>query len=354
MTPTVAARDGFRAVGGELVVQSGGEAGLPAKLDTARQALGQVRETLGLTLPIEVRAKQIRCMDQGAAMAVAGGLDDLGREFKRTSVDLKRLIGPDKQDAAEAGAKGGRGNKGSGSDTNPFTKDQLRRQRELKQVPDDVVDRVFAEAEERGDLPSEREIIQAAKPKTSKYTGDRSNEYYTPHRIIDAARDVMGGIDLDPATCETAQEHIQAVTWYGADDDGLSQLWHGRTWLNPPYSDRNLDEWVGKLIRHVEAGDVPEACLLLHASTDTKYGQAALSHSAAVCFHAGRIRFEGPSAGKGGAQIGQMICYYGANRDRFAEVFGEIGAVGSFSAQKGEVEPVHRGEAEAKAGGDGR
>ena len=352
MTPTVAARDGFRAVGGELVVQSGGEAGLPAKLDTARQALGQVRETLGLTLPIEVRAKQIRCMDQGAAMAVAGGLDDLGREFKRASVDLKRLIAPESKGA------GGRPKKGEEktmpSEGTVFTPKQLRRQRELKQVPDDVVDRVFAEAEERGDVPSEREIIQAAKPKTSKYTGESSNEHYTPVRIIDAARDVMGGIDLDPASCETAQVRIQAATWYGAKDDGLSQIWGGRIWLNPPYSNRDLDDWVGKLVRHVEAGDVPEACLLLHASTDTRYGQTALSHSAAVCFHAGRIRFEGPSAGKGGAQIGQMICYYGANEDRFAEVFGELGAVGSFSAQKGEVEPMHRGEAEAKAGGDGR
>lgn len=315
--------DGFRPVAGDLVAQSGQKAGLPAKLDTARQALGQVRESLGLTLPIEVRAKQIRCMDQGAAMAVAGGLDDLGREFKRTSVDLKRLIAPEPKPA-------GRPKKGeeiSSSDNEIFSENQLRRQRELKQVPDEVVDRVFAEAAERGDVPSEREIIEAAKPKTSKYTGDSSNEHYTPVRIIDAARDVMGGIDLDPASCETAQVRIQAATWYGAKDDGLSQTWHGRIWLNPPFSNRDLDNWVGKLVRHVEAGDVPEACLLLHASTDTKYGQTAISHSAAVCFHAGRIKFEGPSAGKGGAQIGQMICYYGANEDRFAEAFEELGNV---------------------------
>lgn len=202
--------------------------------------------------------------------------------------------------------------------------ERARRQAEkAKQRADAKAERVCRRKMARAEL-GEGE----ASEKTKYFKGAaHSNEHYTPIRIIDAARDVMGAIDLDPASCETAQERIQAKTWYGEDDDGLVQEWAGTVWLNPPFSSRNLDQWVSKLLSHVDAGDVPEACVLLHASTDTRYGQTAIEGCTAICFHAGRVKFEGPSKGKGGAQIGQMIAYYGAHRERFVETFADIGAV---------------------------
>lgn len=65
-----------------------------------------------------------------------------------------------------------------------------------------------------------------------------TNEQYTPAEIIEAARELMGAIDLDPASCPMAQETVKAEVWYGAASpfgtDGLAEPAAGRVWLNPP------------------------------------------------------------------------------------------------------------------------
>ena len=66
------------------------------------------------------------------------------------------------------------------------------------------------------------------------YTGNQ--EWYTPSEYVEAARRVMGEIDLDPASSELAQETVRASSYYTKDDDGLVSEWSGRVWLNPPYS----------------------------------------------------------------------------------------------------------------------
>ncbi len=54
----------------------------------------------------------------------------------------------------------------------------------------------------------------------------RSNEWYTPSYIIEAARQVLGSIDLDPASCALANQTVKAAKYFTVDDDGLAQSWN--------------------------------------------------------------------------------------------------------------------------------
>jgi len=74
------------------------------------------------------------------------------------------------------------------------------------------------------------------------------DECYTPGWIVEWVRGVLGGIDLDPATCEQAQRTVRAARYHTLADDGLAQDWAGRVFLNPPWGGGQKRRWVDKLL----------------------------------------------------------------------------------------------------------
>lgn len=158
-------------------------------------------------------------------------------------------------------------------------------------------------------------------------------EWYTPVQIVDAARCVMGGIDLDPASSELANQNVLADRFYTIADDGLQLDWRAdRVWLNPPYARGVIDNWIDKLFYEVARGHIGQWMCLVNNATDTRWAQRLLSGSSAVCFLRGRVRFETPDGADGKAPLqGQMVVYggmYGMPRKLdFRRVFETSGTV---------------------------
>jgi len=157
--------------------------------------------------------------------------------------------------------------------------------------------------------------------------GSGEDEWRTPQQYIDLARDVMNGIDCDPATHPQAQEIIHAATFFTKQTNGLAQEWHGRVWLNPPYSQPLIADFVNKVEGEYLAGRVSAAIVLTHNYSDTKWFHKLASVDAAMCFTLGRIKFLGPDGEVGNPTQGQTFHYLGQDVDRFIEKFSTIGFV---------------------------
>lgn len=158
-------------------------------------------------------------------------------------------------------------------------------------------------------------------------TGTGQNEWFTPARYIAAARLVLGKIDLDPASHPLAQQMVLAEEFFTKQDDGLSKDWRGKVWLNPPYAQPLIAQFVHKLVEQYVAGNVPAAILLTHNYTDTTWFQEAAKLASAICFTRGRVKFCEPDGTTAAPTQGQAFTYFGDDGEKFAHVFEPFGFV---------------------------
>lgn len=121
------------------------------------------------------------------------------------------------------------------------------------------------------------------------------DSWETPFNLFLQLEREFGPFDLDPcASPETAK----CSQFFTPEDDGLSQDWFGKVFMNPPYG-KNIIRWVRKAYQESQRGCM--VVCLLPASTDTiwfhKYclkGEIRFLRGR-LCFGASKIRAQFPS-----------------------------------------------------------
>lgn len=156
-----------------------------------------------------------------------------------------------------------------------------------------------------------------------------SNEWFTPAQYVDAARELMRGIDIDPASNATANEVIKATMYYGIDSNGFDKPWHGRVWLNPPYgrdlAGSNQDAWSRRLLGQYKAGVTTEAILLVNANTEAKWFQPLYDYL--ICLTNHRIKFYTTDGTSSQPTQGNALIYLGTQQERFVQIFKQFGRI---------------------------
>jgi hypothetical protein len=146
-------------------------------------------------------------------------------------------------------------------------------------------------------------------------------EWLTPPELVKK----LGKFDLDPCSPINAP-FLHAINNFTTNDDGLSQKWFGRVYLNPPYG-RGMELWLEKLKFH------GNGIALIFARTETKcFFEHIWNDADAILFVKGRIRFyhvTGIQAGTPGAP--SVFIAYGKEN---AEKLKNAGIEGKFIGLK--------------------
>jgi phage N-6-adenine-methyltransferase len=293
-----------------------------AKISEARRALASA-QTLEDVLSIRDQAKAWE-----ACVKIVGASLEAAQDASEVKLRAERKAGE-----MLAAMEKNEGNKFGGNTMLPppslddlgIDKMQSSRWQREAAVDEDKFEQYLASCREE-----QREITQSGLLNIAKgchvSANSGENEWYTPPNFIEAARDVMGSIDLDPASCETAQANVKAKRFYTADDDGITKKWAGNVWLNPPYSKELIGQFAGKVV--AEAASVRQAVVLVNNATDTAWFHEIASVASAICFLRGRVKFLDKTGKPANTPVqGQAVLYLGPNVEAFRSRFSSFGFV---------------------------
>lgn len=151
-----------------------------------------------------------------------------------------------------------------------------------------------------------------------------NTEYYTPTNIVNASRNTMGGIDLDPFSSYTANKRVKAENFYSKEENGWDQQWYGNIWMNHPFSRENNKALNYKIER--EMCNFKSLCFITFAATSEAWFRPFLKYP--QCFLEGRTNYYLPDGTKKtGVTKGSIVTYIGPNIDKFYDNFKDLGEV---------------------------
>ena len=155
--------------------------------------------------------------------------------------------------------------------------------------------------------------------------GNDTDERYTPVWVLDLVEAFFGGIDLDPAS--DPQRRVPARKHYTKVDDGLSQGWSGKVFLNPPFS--KTSAWIKHLCIYCHSGAITEAIVLVPVMALANKSSILLMERTATCFTLVRKQLsflDGDYREMGAISVFPFAMVYVGNRtDQFLDATGDIG-----------------------------
>lgn len=157
-----------------------------------------------------------------------------------------------------------------------------------------------------------------------------SDDWHTPALYIEAVREVLGTIDLDPFSSEVANQTVQARRFFTIADDATRQgIWGFSpitVFMNPPYGRGVIDAAVKRFC--VALDGISAAIVLVNNATETQWFQSLLNDCQAFCLVNHRIAFVSPdNKNESGGVRGQVFFYFGGDYQKFADRFKAFGPV---------------------------
>lgn len=166
-----------------------------------------------------------------------------------------------------------------------------------------------------------------------------SDEWHTPGYIVEAVSDVLGGIDLDPASSVEANKVVGASRFLTREDNALVCLWNcaGRSvYLNPPGGKIGNKSMSGlfwyRLMEHRKhfSHAIYMGFSLEQLQTTQRYHSDSILDFS-FCVPSKRIRFLSPNdKSKNAPSHSNVIVYIPGSVDKnalFADTFKKFGKV---------------------------
>ena len=139
-----------------------------------------------------------------------------------------------------------------------------------------------------------------------------SDDYYTPAWLFE---DMGLRFDLDVAAPPGGVPWVPADRFFTKADDGLSQEWVGRVWMNPPFS--GTTPWVEKFMAHQNG-------VALLPIYNNSWMISLWKSVGGMCFFGNNFHYVRPGEGK---RAIMFRCGLWAVGDECVEAIGRIGHV---------------------------
>jgi hypothetical protein len=174
---------------------------------------------------------------------------------------------------------------------------------------------------------------------TNIQLSSRSDQWFTPHYIIDMVHEVIGKPDLDPASDARANEYIQAKRFINAEENALVSVWAKQpvsVYINSPggkLGNKSLTALFWQKLMNLRADGLLSEAIFMGFSLEHLAVTQSCTYSICnfpIVIPRRRIRFVSPEGDYNSPTHSNVICYIPGienNTQTFKKVFGELGAI---------------------------